>query len=84
VQSPGAESRLLDAGATEIADALITTATDWLHIGSGFDRPLGRNLQPETLAAARDIGESLVAGLAERRDLDLGNRVRLLGVRECW
>jgi hypothetical protein len=67
-------SRMLGNGDPGVARALIDVAGEWLHIGSGNDHPFGQDHPTDSVAAAQEVGEALVANLAARSDLSLGLR----------
>lgn len=70
-------TRLLDAGIAGVVESLIEVSGNWLRIGGGYDRPFGRDHPDDSIAAARRVGEALIAALAARSDLSLGNRLHL-------
>ncbi|MDQ6944750.1 MAG: hypothetical protein M3256_00455 [Actinomycetota bacterium] len=75
-------AEMLDHGHPGLADALIGVAGNWLRIGGDYDHPFGQSHHPECVAAAKEIGEALVAELANRTDLSLGTRVHLRSTAE--
>ncbi|MCA1706939.1 MAG: hypothetical protein LC808_28215, partial [Actinobacteria bacterium] len=75
-------AEMLDGGHSELADALIGVAGDWLRIGGDYDHPFGQSHPPDCVAAAKEIGEALVVELANRTDLGLGTRVHLRSTAE--
>lgn len=75
-------AEMLDSDHLELIDALIGVAGDWLRIGGDYDRPFAQSHHPDCVAAAKQIGEALVAELADRTDLSLGTRVYLRSTAE--
>lgn len=68
---------LLDAGYVDIELALIDAAWEWLRVGGGFERSLGRVSPEAEKSAATGIGRSLVGQLVERGGLSLGGTLKL-------
>ena len=75
-------AEMLNRDHPELADAIIEVAGNWLRIGGDYDQPFGQSHHSDCVAAAKEIGEALVAELAARTDLGLGTRIHLQSTAE--